>query len=283
MTKTAKILLVCVLLLALAALVFCCIRFGAAPERAQSGDALQTAVQLCAAAETAWRDGTAERITLSDAAGGTVTVTAPGIYRVSGTLQEGQLKVTCDGTVTLLLDGIDISNSAKAAISVSEAAQTMLYLPEGSENRLLSGTEQAITAAEGNAAVVSASGAALSAKGSLFIAGSGALNVGGYCNNAVAAADHLIVLNGSLDISAVKASMSLSDVRTNWKTAFSPRATQMVSGESTKAVSLGRILTSGSVWQMFRGPLAPVQPTMAAAVRNRMALRIFIVLTLDYF
>ena len=203
MTKTAKILLVCVLLAALAALVFCCIRFGAAPERAQSGDALQTAMQLSAAAESAWRDGTAVPLALSDAAGGTVSVTAPGVYRVSGSLHEGQLKVACDGAVALLLDNVEISNSSDAAISVSETAQTLIYLPEGSESRLLSGGEQEITAAEGNAAVESASGAALNAKGTLFFAGSGALNVGGYRNNAVAAAGQLLVLGGCLDISAV--------------------------------------------------------------------------------
>ncbi len=221
MTKTRKIILISALLLIVAALIFFCVQRGKAPEETPAEnptvatqDALQAAVQLSSAAETAWQNGTAQCITLSDEgstasapgvqiAGNTVTVTSSGIYSVSGTLTEGQLAVDCGDTVVLILDGVEISNAADAAIRVADAAHTLIYLPEGSANRLTSGTEQEITAASENADLESAAGAALYAKDSLSIAGSGKLTVGGYINNAVATTDHLTVLGGELELAAV--------------------------------------------------------------------------------
>ena len=221
MTKTVKIILISALSAGLAALVLYCVQFGKTPEEklaenptVSTEDALQTAEQLSAAAETAWQNGTAKHITLSDdessasasgvqIQGNTVTVTSSGIYSISGTLNEGQLAVDCDGTTVLILDGVEIANSSDAAINVSNADHTLLFLPEGCTNKLVSGTEQEITAASGNTDVESASGAALYARDSLSVAGSGKLTVGGYINNAVATTDHLIVLGGELELAAV--------------------------------------------------------------------------------
>ena len=221
MTKTVKIILISALSAGLIALVLYCVRFGKAPEEkpAENGsvsaeDALQTAQQLSAAAETALQNGTAKHITLSDDGssasvsgvqihGNTVTITLSGVYSVSGTLTEGQLAVDCDDTVVLILDGTKITHSADAAIYISNADHTLIYLPEGSSNKLVSGTEQEITAASENTDVKSASGATLYAKDSLSIAGSGKLDVSGYIHNAVATTDHLIVLGGELELAAV--------------------------------------------------------------------------------
>lgn len=221
MTKTVKIILISALSLVMAALVFYCVQFGQTPEEklaenptVSTEDALQTAEQLSAAAETAWQNGTAKHITLSDEGssasasgvqiqGKTVTITSSGIYSVSGTLTEGQLAVDCDDTVVLILDSVEITNPADAAICISNADHTLIYLPESSSNKLVSGTEQEITAASGNTDVESASGAALYARDSLSITGNGKLAVAGYINNAVATTDHLIVLGGELELTAV--------------------------------------------------------------------------------
>ena len=221
MTKTVKIILISALSLAMIALVLYCVQFGKTPEEklaenptVSTEDALQTAQQLSAAAETAWQNGTAKHIKLSDDGssasassvqiqGNTVTITSSGIYSVSGTLTEGQLAVDCDDTVVLILDGVEITNFADAAICVSNADHTLIYLPESSTNKLVSGTEQEITAASGNTDIESASGAVLYARDSLSLAGSGKLTGGGYINNAVATTDHLIVLGGELELTAV--------------------------------------------------------------------------------
>ena len=127
MTKTVKIILISALSLVMAALVFYCVQFGQTPEEklaenptVSTEDALQTAEQLSAAAETAWQNGTAGHITLSDEGssasasgvqiqGNTVTVTSSGIYSISGTLTEGQLTVDCDDTVVLILESAEIT------------------------------------------------------------------------------------------------------------------------------------------------------------------------------
>ena len=221
MTKTVKIILISALSLIMAALVFYCVQFGKTPEEklaenptVSTEDALETAEQLSATAETAWQNETAKHITLSDDGssasasgvqiqGNTVTVTSSGVYSVSGSLTEGQLAVDCDDTVVLILDCVEISNSVDAAIYISDADHTLIYLPEGSNSKLISGTEQEITPANGNTDVESASGAALYARDSLSFAGSGKLTVGGYINNAVATTDHLIVLGGELELVSV--------------------------------------------------------------------------------
>ena len=221
MAKTGKILLIAALSLMMAILVIYCVQFGKTPEEEQAENravsieaALKTAEKLSSAAETARQNGTARHITLSDEEssadtsgvliqGNTVTVTSSGIYSISGALTEGQLLVDCNGTAVLILDGIEISNSSDAAIRVSNADHTLFFLPEGSTNKLVSGTEQEITAAAGNADVESASGAALYARDSLSFAGSGKLAAYGYINNAVATTDHLTVLGGELELAAV--------------------------------------------------------------------------------
>ncbi|MCF0121566.1 MAG: carbohydrate-binding domain-containing protein, partial [Oscillospiraceae bacterium] len=215
MTKTAKIILISVLSLVMAVLVFLCIRLGKSPEDIQNElseetdtptfsaeQALDTAQRLAAQAEISCSDGSANLIALSDASG-TVTVSAPGVYLVEGSLSDGQLIVDCTGEVILILNSAKIYNSEDAAISVVSAEHVLIYLPEGSESRLVSGTSQEITPASENETVKSASGAALYAKDCLSIAGRGTLTAEGYINNGIATTDHLVVLGGKLDISAV--------------------------------------------------------------------------------
>ena len=200
MTKPGKFALTAALVLALAALVFCCARFGTtrAEKAASAEDALLSAARLADAAEEACQSGNVKRILLSDA-GGAVTVSAPGVYLVSGSLTEGQLTVDCKGDVTLILENAEITHASDAAIRVQNAEHTLLYLPAGTESRLQSGTEQEITAADGEN---DASGAALYARDDLSIAGSGKLTVCGYINNAIATTNHLTVLGGELTLKA---------------------------------------------------------------------------------
>ena len=200
MTKPGKFALTAALVLALAALVFCCARFGTtrAEKAASAEDALLSAARLADAAEEACQSGNVKRILLSNA-GGAVTVSAPGVYLVSGSLTEGQLTVDCKGDVTLILENAEIAHASDAAIRVQNAEHTLLYLPAGTESRLQSGTEQEITAADGEN---DASGAALYARDDLSIAGSGKLTVCGYINNAIATTNHLTVLGGELTLKA---------------------------------------------------------------------------------
>ena len=240
MTKTAKGLLVFALTAAMIALAFCASRYGKPLETSAAANALEAAQALSASAEAALNSGSAKRIALSDAdarsQNGTVSITAPGIYRVSGSLSDGQLEVNCEGSVALILDGVKIANSSGAALRVSNADHALIYLPEGSESVIVSGDARETTAEpqtdaalrvsnadqaliylpEGSKSVIASAdaretteaeaeaqtGAALYARDSLSIAGGGKLTVGGYINNAVATTDHLTVLGGELEITA---------------------------------------------------------------------------------
>ena len=74
--------------------------------------------------------------------GGTVTITAAGTYRISGTLTDGQVVVDVpgDGVVTLILDGADITSSAGSALVITDAEAAVVQLADGSQNTLTDGT-----------------------------------------------------------------------------------------------------------------------------------------------
>ena len=73
--------------------------------------------------------------------GSTITITAPGTYVVSGTLNDGQIVVDSDdrGTVRLVLNGADITCSTSAPIYVKNADKTIITLADGTENRVTDG------------------------------------------------------------------------------------------------------------------------------------------------
>jgi hypothetical protein len=85
--------------------------------------------------------------------GSTVTITAAGTYRISGTLDDGQVIVdTADtGTVALVLDGASLSSSMSAAIDIRQAESAVVSLAAGTENAV-SDTSSYDDSAEANAA-----------------------------------------------------------------------------------------------------------------------------------
>ncbi len=182
-----------VLALAIFALAFCAL----AQDAVQPGEAaLPGAAEIdLAAAPEAMPSGVKRE-------GETVTITSGGSYRLHGAL-EGQLVVDADGKsrVTLALDGVDISNPSGSAICVENAGIVTLLLPEGSVNRVTSGSPAAL---DGSAVDADAEGGAIHAKDDLTIEGAGALFVGGYINNGIHCSDDLTISGGKLEIEAVR-------------------------------------------------------------------------------
>ncbi|WNZ10102.1 carbohydrate-binding domain-containing protein [Streptomyces sp. 11x1] len=129
-----------------------------------------------------------------DVDGSTVTITSSGTYLLSGSLDDGQIVVTApEATVTLILDGVDISSSSGSAIAATEAERLVVVLADGSENKL-SDTDSYADDAEANAALYSA--------GDLTIGGSGSLTVTGNGNDAIAGKDGLVVEGGNITVEA---------------------------------------------------------------------------------
>lgn len=71
-----------------------------------------------------------------------IVITAGGTYSFSGTLTEGRIKVEAEGQdVTIVLNGVTITNSEKDAIYIEYANSATIYVMDGTENVLTSGTE----------------------------------------------------------------------------------------------------------------------------------------------
>lgn len=157
-----------------------------------------------------WDEATAVAITLqgdtiavagegATVDGSTVTITAAGTYRISGTLTEGQIAVdTADeAPVQLILAGVDVHNSTSAALNVIKAEKTVILLAEQTENVLTDGDAYLFANPEEDEP-----NATLFSKGHITIAGTGSLLVTGHYNDGIASKDGLVIAGGTLTVDA---------------------------------------------------------------------------------
>lgn len=131
----------------------------------------------------------------ASADGGTVTVSAPGTYLVSGMLTDGQIVVDspADGTVKLVLDGASIQSTGDSGIRVDEGDKTVLILADGSANAVSDGATYP-DAVEQNAAVWS--------DDDLSIGGTGALVVTASFEDGITSKDGLVIAGGTITVTA---------------------------------------------------------------------------------
>ncbi len=131
--------------------------------------------------------------------GSTIAITSEGIYALTGTLSDGEVIVDAADSddVTLVLDGVNISNSDGAAIAVMNADEAIVLLADGSSNQLTDGATYAFPdpeTDEPNAALYSAA--------DLTIAGEGQLTVDASYNDGIASKDGLVIESGTISVSA---------------------------------------------------------------------------------
>lgn len=134
-----------------------------------------------------------------DLSQGGYTVTKPGTYTFSGTLDNGQITVDLSakgGDVVLVLDSVSIKNESGPAINILQAKNVYLRLPDGSTSSVISGVEGAAVPAD------EAVQAAIFSEDDLIIEGSGSLTVRGYINNGITCKDDLEIRGGALDVLA---------------------------------------------------------------------------------
>lgn len=189
-----KKLVVCLLLLSLSLGLCAC-----GSQDKGGGSELE---QLCAKATT---------VALSDAGAeirgpgarfenGVLTISTGGAYRLSGSLPDGQVVVDTGEEkqdVQLILDGVSLRCAGDAALHIRRAGDTDIYVTEGTENLLVSGTEGELVADP------NASGAALYAEDDIDLHGPGSLVVEGYLNNGIGCKNDIDILGGSCTIIAV--------------------------------------------------------------------------------
>lgn len=201
--KKTWILLLCLSVLLLAA----CGRQGAETKSAAEPASADSGTSVVLSAEGAQIRGGGVK-----AEGGTITVGAVGEYRISGTLDAGQIVVDTGEDameVTLILEGVSVTNPKGPALWIKQAKKVHLQLADGSSSLLVSGTEADLAAFDDTR-----SGAALYSEDDLSIEGGGSLTIRGYLNNGVTCKDDLKIRSGSLDVlganNGVRASESVT-------------------------------------------------------------------------
>ncbi|MER2226184.1 MAG: carbohydrate-binding domain-containing protein [Carnobacterium sp.] len=140
-----------------------------------------------------------------------VTITTGGTYLVSGTLSDGQIKVTAPDTeeVHLIFDGVEITSSSSAPLLIEEAEKVFVTLAEGSENTL---TDKAgSTASIGTGDDATTIDGTIFSKADLTVNGSGNLTVNGNTNHGIVSKDDLIIVSGTYQITAVGQGLSGKD------------------------------------------------------------------------
>jgi len=145
--------------------------------------------------------------------GTVVTVTAAGTYDIQGVLNNGQIVVDTQDTetVTLILNGVDITYDVSAPVYVANAEKVVITLADGTQNTVTDGATYYYPdeSDEPNAAIFS--------HDDLTINGNGALTVNANYNNGIASKDDLKIVSGTITVNAVndgikgKDSVSIKD------------------------------------------------------------------------
>jgi hypothetical protein len=132
--------------------------------------------------------------------GSVATITAAGIYAISGVLTDGQIVVdSADaGAVQLLLNGVDLRSSSSAPINIRNAEEIVIVLAANTMNAVTDGATYLFTDAEQDEP-----NAAIFSKSNLTITGDGALTVQGNYNDGIASKDGLIIAGGVITVNAI--------------------------------------------------------------------------------
>lgn len=132
--------------------------------------------------------------------GSVITITSAGTYRISGLLNDGQIAVnTADSEpVTLIFNGVNISNSTSAPIYVLSANKTIITLANGTENTVTDAASYVFANAEDDEP-----NAAIFSKDDLTINGSGSLTVNANYSNGIVTHDDLKITSGNITVNAV--------------------------------------------------------------------------------
>lgn len=157
-----------------------------------------------AAGETLITLGTPIVVTGSGASvsGNTVTITAAGTYRVSGTLADGMIAVDTLEAVDLILNGVALTHTSGPAIYVINAAKLNVVLADGSANTLSDGAIYTDTSLKGT----------IFSNDPLEISGNGALTLTANYKHGIVGDDNLVIAGGNITVvSAIKDAFHAND------------------------------------------------------------------------
>ncbi|MBQ7488696.1 MAG: carbohydrate-binding domain-containing protein [Clostridia bacterium] len=178
--------------------------------------------------------------------GESVTISEPGIYALSGTIENGSVTVNADdtGTVYLLLNNVSVSNDNGSAISIRSAEKVILTMIEGTKNTF---TQNAFASDENLPVIDSTS--------DLTINGNGILIVNGTGGDGIRSQNRLRIVSGNIAVAACKDALSGNTavcIGSGSITATSESGDCIKAGDSMQK-DTGSIFISGGVLQLSTG------------------------------
>lgn len=135
-----------------------------------------------------------------------ITITAEGIYHITGTLDDGQIIVNADGEkVQLVLDNASINCSNSSAIYVENAKKVFITLADDSKNYVSDGAEYTTNSTDGEP------DATIFSHDSLTINGNGELEVTGNYKDGIRSKDDIVITSGNITVNAVNNAIKAKD------------------------------------------------------------------------
>ena len=119
-----------------------------------------------------------------------VTISKGGIYKISGSISNGNIIVNTEENVKLILNGVSITNSSGPAILIENAKNTVIELVDGTVNTLTDGENYTNNEYDG----------CLYSADDLIISGSGKLVVNGKYMDGIVSKDDLKIVSGIYEI-----------------------------------------------------------------------------------
>ncbi len=132
--------------------------------------------------------------------GSVITITEVAEYTITGTLDDGRIIIDTGASqekISITLDNVNLTCLTDSVIYVAQAEKVKLYMAEGTENVITSGTEDLLATFDD-----SRSGAAIYAEDDFDIKGPGVLIVNGYINNGITCKDDIDIDGGTIIINA---------------------------------------------------------------------------------
>lgn len=172
-------------------------------ERDLSGDYDESEAETITLSGTSAETSAASGVTVD---GSTVTITAEGVYIVSGTLTDGQIIVDADDAakVQIVLKDASITSSDSAALYIKSADKVFVTLAEGTNNTLANGGS---FVADGDTNV----DGAVFAKDDVTFNGSGSLTISSPAGHGVVGKDDVKFAGGTYTITAAKHGVQAND------------------------------------------------------------------------
>lgn len=151
-------------------------------------------------------DSNAVQIADSTETGTTVTITDEGTYILSGTLDNGMVRVAAEDTdkIQLVLDGAVIHSTNSAALYIAQADKVFVTTADGSENTLSNGGSYTVLDDNNIDGVIFS-------KADLTLNGAGTLTIRAQAGHGVVSKDDLAVTSGTYDITAASHGLSGKD------------------------------------------------------------------------